>query len=81
MEPDERSSALMMCNVELLWLIGRHVGLSQLKLDEVEGWKQKYLEVWDGYIDGLKPKAGFKEERRKVIAETFDRLIELCREQ
>src|SRR4051812_31475771 len=70
MEPDERSSTLMVANVELLCLVGRHVGISVVEAAEVERWKAEYLAVWDGYIDGLKPKPGFKEERRRVITET-----------
>jgi hypothetical protein len=81
MEPDEWASARMIANVELMCVIGRHVGLSMMEAATVEWWKGEYLVVWDGYIDGLQPKPGFKEERRKVIVETFDRLIELRREQ
>jgi hypothetical protein len=81
MEPDEDSSTVMVCNVELMCLIGRRVGISMVKAAAVESWKEAYLKVWDGYIDGLKPVPGFKEERRAVIVETFDRLIELCRQR
>jgi Domain of unknown function (DUF4259) len=81
LEPDEPDSARVMCNVELMSLIGQHAGLSMPEVETVEGWKGKYLAVWDGYIDGLDPKPGFKEERRAVIVETFDRLIALCRGQ
>jgi hypothetical protein len=81
MEPDEDSSTMMVCNVELMCVIGRHVGISMVKAAAVESWKEAYLKVWDGYIDRLKPVPGFKEERHGVIVETFDRLIELCRQR
>jgi len=81
MEPDEPDSARMMCNIELMWLIGHHVGLSMPEATTVEEWKAKYLVVWDGYIDGLSPKPGYKEERRAVIVDAFDRLVALCRSQ
>jgi hypothetical protein len=81
MEPDEPSSARMMASIELMWVVGWHVGISMMEAATVEWWKDEYLAVWDRYIDGLQPKPGFKEERRKVIVETFDRLIELCRER
>jgi hypothetical protein len=81
LEPDEPDSARVMCNVELMWLIGKHAGLSMPEAETVEGWRDKYLAVWDGYIDGLEPKPGFKEERRAVIVESFDRLIALCRSE
>jgi Domain of unknown function (DUF4259) len=81
MEPDEPDSFRLMCNVELLWLIGQRVGASLPKSAAVADWKTKYLAVWDEYIDDLDPKPGFKEERRAVITESFDRLISLCRSQ
>jgi hypothetical protein len=43
----------------------------------VEKWKQKALAVYDKEIDGLEPKPDYKINRRKVIAETFDRLIKI----
>ena len=81
LEPDEPDSARLMCNIELMWLIGQHVGLSMPEAKMVEGWKAKYLATWDGYIDGLQPKAGFKVERRAVIVESFDRLAAFCKGQ
>jgi hypothetical protein len=81
MDPDEWDSARVMASIDLMWVIGRHAGLSMMEAATVEMWKHEYLAVWDGYVDGLQPKPGFKEERRKVIVETFDRLIALCREQ
>jgi hypothetical protein len=71
----------MVVGVELVWLIGRHVRLSLPTAETVAYWRDEYLAVWDRHIDGLQPVAGFKEERRAVIAETFGRLIELCRSQ
>jgi cell wall assembly regulator SMI1 len=84
MEPDEPESVRLMCNIELLWLIGRHARLSMMESVKVEGWKEKYLAVWDSSIDGLlgpNPKPGVKAMRRAVIEESFDRLIALCKSQ
>jgi len=81
MAPDERDSARMVAGVELVWLIGRHVRLSLPTAEAVAYWRDEYLAVWDRHIDGLQPAPGFKEQRRAVIAVTFDRLIELCRSQ
>jgi hypothetical protein len=78
MEPDEPVSFCLMCNIELMWLIGKHAGLSMPEVNTVRGWKEKYLAVWDEYIDGLDPKPGFKAERRAIIVKSFDQLIELC---
>ena len=55
LEPDEPDSARVMCNVELMWLIGQHAGLSMPEAETVEGWRDKYIAVWDEYIDGLDP--------------------------
>ncbi len=84
MEPDEPESIRLMCNIELMWLIGRHAGLSMMESAQVEDWKARYLAVWDRYIDGLlgpNPKPGVKAEHRAVIVESFDRLIALCKSQ
>jgi hypothetical protein len=84
MKPDEPESTRMMCNIELMWLIGRHARLSMMESATVESWKTKYLETWEGYIDGLLrnySEPGVKEERRAVIIQTFDQLIALCKSQ
>ena len=89
MEPDEPSSALMMCNVEILATLAENIRSSDDSPlsnalfpniapdpETVSNWKAAYLRVWDGYIDELEPKPGYKEKRRRVIETTFDRLIE-----
>ena len=81
MEPDEPDGFRLMCNVELLCLIGQHAGLSFPESAIVEGWKASFLDVWEKFIDGLDPKPGFKEERQAMITQTFDRLIKLSRDQ
>ncbi|HTU22532.1 MAG TPA: DUF4259 domain-containing protein [Gemmataceae bacterium] len=81
MEPDEPDSFRLMCNIELMCLIGQYAGLSMPEAKKVKRWKKTYLAVWDGYIDGLDPKPGFKEERRAVIVQSFDRLIAFCKSQ
>ena len=84
MRPDEPESTRMMCNIELIWLIGRHARLSMMESAKVEDWRVKYLAVWDRSIDGLlgpNPKPGVKTDRRAVIVESFDRLIALCKSQ
>ena len=81
MEPDEPDSFRLMCNIELMWLIGKHTGLSMPEAETVRSWKEKYLAVWDESIDELDPKPGFKEERRAIIVKSFNRLINMCRSQ
>jgi hypothetical protein len=79
MKPDEPDSFRLMCNIELLCLIGQHAGLSFPESAIAEGWKARYLAAWEASIDGLDPKPGFRDGRRAVIMATFDRLINLCR--
>ncbi len=81
MIPDESDSVQMMCNVELLWLLAKSIGAVIPEANTVEEWKTRYLGIWDETIDELEPDEGFKEERRAVIVESFDRLIKLCEEQ
>lgn len=45
----------------------------------VEACRDVCLRGWDEGIDKLDPKPGFKEERRAVIAATFERLLKICR--
>ena len=75
MEPDRSSSVIMMCNVELVWVLCRHLNMTPPKAATVEEWKQKYLAVWEAYIDQLSPKAAYKQQRRAVLVQTFDQLI------
>ncbi|WP_239085690.1 DUF4259 domain-containing protein [Catellatospora methionotrophica] len=79
-EPDEYWGVAVPCNLELLHLIAsqNHVGASLPEADAVTGWKARFLDVWDQAIDGLEPQPGFKEQRRAVLARTFDQLADLA---
>ena len=83
LEPDEYGGVAVPCNLELLWLIGsqHYVGCMLPSSEQLEAWKSTYLQVWDGYIDQLEPGPEYKAERRRVLCETFDRLLELVRKQ
>ena len=87
MEPDEPTSDWMMANVEILAVLGENIGRTGKDWvgdfafpfplpdpDEVDSWKQAYLEVWDGDIDDLEPSPEYKTNRRATIVATFDRL-------
>lgn len=78
-EPDEYWGVAVPANLELLALIARthYVGVLLPEVATVEAWKTKFLEIWDGSIDGLEPSPAFKEARRAVLVRTFDDLIEL----
>lgn len=80
LEADEYWGVAVPCNVELLALFAeqRWVGNTLPTLATARGWKARYLAIWERSIDALSPKPGWKQERRSVIAATFDRLAEAC---
>jgi hypothetical protein len=78
-EPDEPASARIMAAVEVLALLAEQCNAHPPHSGAVDQCKATYLEVWEGYIDKLHPAPGFKEQRRAVIAATFDRLIRAAR--
>ncbi|MGW2093196.1 DUF4259 domain-containing protein [Promicromonospora sukumoe] len=78
-EPDEYWGVAVPANLELLALIARthYVGVLLPEVATIEAWKSRFLEIWDGSIDGLEPSPAFKEARRAVLVRTFDDLVEL----
>ncbi|GAA1400630.1 DUF4259 domain-containing protein [Catellatospora coxensis] len=77
-EPDEYWGVAVPCNLELLHLIAQQgwVGAELPEPEVIDGWKTRFLTVWDESIDGLEPVPGFKEQRRAVLERTFDQLSE-----
>ncbi len=88
MEPDEYDSDVFMANIEILAVLGANIGRTEKSriggmifpfpfppTKEIKQWKTEYLRVWDNYIDKLEPQGDHKSRRRRVIIETFDRLI------
>ena len=62
----------------LITLIEKYdVGPDSLESKEIKEWKKVYLEIYDGVIDQYTSKVEYKVERRRVIKDTFDKLIEL----
>ncbi|GAA2219002.1 hypothetical protein GCM10010413_06470 [Promicromonospora sukumoe] len=78
-EPDEYWGVAVPANLELLAVLARldYVGVLLPEVATIEAWKAKFLEIWDGSIDGLEPSPAFKEARRAVLVRTFEDLIEL----
>jgi hypothetical protein len=68
---DEDGETMLMPSVEVLALLCERYGAEPPKAETVRQWGKKYLEVYDRTIDKLKPKAGYKAARRKVIENTF----------
>jgi hypothetical protein len=79
-EPDEYWGVVVPCNLELLHLVASrgYVGANLPAPETVAAWKEKFLGVWDGAIDGLEPTPEFRRERREVLVRTFDQVAELA---
>jgi len=71
---DEGNGTEIMAAVEVLAILCEHTPLLPPELVEIVKWRQAYLETWNGYIDELDPKPGYKEDRLRIIEATFDRL-------
>jgi hypothetical protein len=80
-EPDEYWGVAVPCNLELLCLLAerRYVGIVLPEPDTITSWKRHYLAVWDGRIDAVAPTSQYRERRRSVLVDTFDRLAEASR--
>ncbi|MFD7511486.1 DUF4259 domain-containing protein [Streptomyces sp. NPDC059853] len=77
-EADEYEGVAVPCRLELLHVLTRagHTSDTPLRPEVVEGWKQRYLAVWERTIDELGPSPAFREQRRAVLIRTFDQLAE-----
>lgn len=61
--------------VEILLAVAEKLPCDYLpSREKVARWAEQYLRLYDGEIDGWDPSPGHKEERRRVLAETFARL-------
>ncbi|MEU9200095.1 DUF4259 domain-containing protein [Streptomyces sp. NPDC048332] len=78
LEPDEYGGVTVPCNLELLLVLDRQgwVGVSLPAPEVIRAWQKKFLAVWESTIDGLEPEPDYKDERRAVLNETFERLAE-----
>ncbi len=78
LEPDEYWGVAVPCDLELLLVLVRQgwVGLALPSPEVIRGWQERFLGVWERAIDGLEPDPAYKDERRVVLNETFERLAE-----
>ncbi len=76
---DEEGEAVVLPTVDILALLCEHYHAYPPATEIVLEWRDRYLRIFDDEIDDLAPaggfKGGFKEERRAVIAQTFERLL------
>jgi len=78
-DPEEDASFKVTAAAEMLALVCEELRLAPPPSDLVEECRDLCLRGWDEGIDKLEPKPGDKEERRAVIAATFERLLKVCR--
>ncbi len=71
LELDEDGETLFMPSVELLALLCERYNAEPPRPAVVRQWHEKYLEVYDRGVDGLKPSPEFKVGRRKAVEKTF----------
>lgn len=73
---DENAEGELMPRIEiLLALCERCHGVLQENVN-IAAWKTRYLAMYDEQIDGMAPTDSLKQQRRAVVVDTFDRLIE-----
>jgi hypothetical protein len=75
---DDCGESELMPSVAIIRILSAQCGAAPPKPDVIEGWRSKYLAIYDDQIDGLEPEPEYKVERRKVIDETFTELIHLA---
>lgn len=80
LEPDEWGGAMVPAWLEILVEIVEpsRVGATFPSVATLRGWRDRYLRVWDEYIDELDPDDEYKAERRAVLVSTFERAIGLA---
>jgi hypothetical protein len=78
---DEDGEGTLVPSVAILTLLAKHCGAAVPQVEFVEGWKTRYLAVFDDEIEGLAPSGDFAVQRRAVIEQTFNELLEIAKEQ
>jgi hypothetical protein len=72
--------ACLLPTIEIIIAVGEKLPCDYLPIPEkVTKWSEQYLNMYDKEIDSWDPAPDFKEERRQVIAGTFERLQKLVR--
>ncbi|MFD1815211.1 DUF4259 domain-containing protein [Rhodococcus gannanensis] len=83
LEPDEWGGEMVPAWLEILTEIAEsgRVGATFPPATVLVDWRDRYLRVWDGYIDQLEPADGHKVERRAVLVRTFERALAVAAER
>ena len=73
---DGGGEAELMPSVAMLVVLCEHCGAHPPKVKVVQEWRNRYLQIYDDQIDGLRPDPDYKIERREIIDQTFQGLQE-----
>ena len=76
---DEDGEAMLMPSIDLLALLCEHRPVLPPTAGTIEGWRDRYLGIFDAQIDELGPEPEFKVVRRRMIEETFATLLTAAR--
>jgi hypothetical protein len=79
-EADEPSNFEVMAAVEIITVLCENLNAVPPKPDLVSKCQETFLTSWEKTIDGVGPVPGFKEERRAVIAASFEKLKAIAQE-
>jgi hypothetical protein len=66
--------------VEMLRVLSEHCHPIQMSREQIDRYKQRFLEIYDTGIDAMKPKPDYKRDRRAVIETAFDALARTVEE-
>lgn len=77
---DEGGESHLMPSVGIIKILSENCGAAPPKPAVVQKWQKKYLKIYDSQIDDLDPQADYKDDRRKIIVQTFDDLVKLSKE-
>ncbi|MFE3291510.1 DUF4259 domain-containing protein [Rhodococcus sp. NPDC059234] len=80
LEPDEWGGEMVPAWLEILVEIVEpcRVGATFPSVEVLTDWRDRYLRVWDEYIDDLDPDGDYKVARRAVLVGTFERARSLA---
>lgn len=72
-------SEILICDIDLLTLLceKRDCSVHLPATKELEEWEKVYMNIWEGTIDDTNPTKEYKKDRRKVLNQTFGKLISL----
>ena len=79
---DDLGEGTIVANIDIVCTLCKHYGAYvPLEANVVEKWKDDFLDAFDRTVETYNPNGDYYPLRRKIIADTFDVLIDIVREQ